>query len=535
MMHSISREDLHRHIYLFGLTLLVCALPLSRYVLSISQFLLAANWITEGNFRKKGALVARDPSLWVFISIFLWYCIGFLFSDNAVTGSMKIKNTLPLLLLPLVVVTSAPLSARNVTRLLLFFNAAVFTAALICLVNFILHGSSFGGDVRKISIFIGHGAFSLQVVTSIFFLLYPAFFSLQIGFRFEAPTRLIIACLLCAFLFFLASLTGIIIFVMLSFTFILIIAFQHQNRHVRNTVLLLLSGLSVAIVIVCFVFLKRNFAPGKMNLSALDTYTVNGNPYSHDTTTGVVENGHYIDLYVCEPELRKEWNRISHIGYDSADLYGQPVRSTLARYLTSLGLRKDSAGFSRLDAADIRAIESGITNYKFNSNSRLFRRIYETVWEIHVFGKTGYVQHHSFGQRLMFMQAALQVFRVTWWKGTGTGDVYDVLKATAQHENMQVDPLWEGKPHNQYIYFMLAFGVFGFLWICFSLIFPVIRHGTWRNGLFTLYALAILLSMLAFDTLETYDSVVFFAFYYVLFVFGTANRQKPDNPRTLNL
>jgi O-antigen ligase len=535
MMHSISRGDLHRHIYLFGLTLLVCSLPLSRYVLSISQFLLAANWIAEGKFRKKAGIIIRDPSIIIFISIFLLYCTGFLFSENTLEGSMKIKNTLPLLLLPLVIGTSAPLSAKDVRRILMFFSAAVFTAAFICLVNYVIHGSSFGGDVRKISVFIGHGAFSLQVVMSIFFLLYPAFFSQQNGFRYEPPARLIIASLLCAFLFFLASLTGIIIFIVLSFVFILIIALKSKNRRVKNTVLLLLTGLSAAIIIICTVFLKRNFCPGKMKLSALETHTVNGNLYSHDTTTGVVENGHYIDLYVCEPELRREWNRISNIGYDSMDMYGQPVRSTLSRYLTSLGLRKDSAGLSLLDTADIRAIESGITNYKFNKNGRLFRRIYETVWEIHVFGRTGYAEHHSLGQRLMFMQAALQVFRNTWWKGTGTGDVYNVLKAKSQQENMQVDPLWEGKPHNQYIYFILAFGIFGFIWICFSLIFPVIRHGTWQNSLFNLYAMAILLSMLVFDILETYDSVVFFAFYYVLFVFGTESRQQPGSTETLNL
>ncbi len=55
-----------------------------------------------------------------------------------------------------------------------------------------------------------------------------------------------------------------------------------------------------------------------------------------------------IDLYVCEPELKKEWNKISTISYESVDRRGQQVSLTIRRYLTSKGLRKDSAALARL-------------------------------------------------------------------------------------------------------------------------------------------------------------------------------------------
>ena len=103
----------------------------------------------------------------------------------------------------------------------------------------------------------------------------------------------------------------------------------------------------------------------------LERFTANGNPYTHNANTGALENGHYIDLYVCEPELTKEWNRISRVPYDSLDRRGQPVSLTIRRYLTSKGLRKDSPALSKLNPADIQRIENGLANYRFRENPGL--------------------------------------------------------------------------------------------------------------------------------------------------------------------
>jgi len=53
MNSRITRTSIHRFIYLFTLSLLVCCLPLSPYILSISQFLLVINWLAEGNWHEK--------------------------------------------------------------------------------------------------------------------------------------------------------------------------------------------------------------------------------------------------------------------------------------------------------------------------------------------------------------------------------------------------------------------------------------------------------------------------------------------------
>jgi O-antigen ligase len=180
-------------------------------------------------------------------------------------------------------------------------------------------------------------------------------------------------------------------------------------------------------------------------------------------------------------------------------------------------MRKDSAAISKLGEKDIRLIENGIANCRFHENPDLYQRLYETLWEIQIFHKTGYVQQHSLGQRLAFMKIATSVIRNHPWTGVGTGDVYDAMVASARVSDWNVDPKWEGKPHSQYFFYLLAFGILGFLWIMFSLVYGAILSRSYRHLLFNIYAGIILLSMLTLDTMESYDSVVFFSFFFSLF------------------
>ena len=245
----------------------------------------------------------------------------------------------------------------------------------------------------------------------------------------------------------------------------------------------------------------------------------------HDTQTGAMENGHYIDLYVCEPEMKKEWERISRMAYDGKDLKGQPVSYTLRRYLTSKGYRKDSAALRKLDGSDIQRIEDGLANYTFRNNPGIYQRLYETLWELHILRRTGYVMQHSMGQRVAFLKASGTPLKENPWTGVGTGDVYESMRRSAQDKKLVVDPLWEGKPHNQFLFFILAFGLPGFLYLLICLVLPVMANKTYRFLLFNIFAGIMLISMLVLDTYESYDSMVFFAFFYCLFVFGSGKKE----------
>jgi hypothetical protein len=87
----------------------------------------------------------------------------------------------------------------------------------------------------------------------------------------------------------------------------------------------------------------------------LNIILLSGNLYHHDFEQGLRENGHLVYVYVCEEELRQEWNKRSEIKYDD-DLNGYILGSTLIRYLASKGYRKDSVGVSKLTSDDIELI-----------------------------------------------------------------------------------------------------------------------------------------------------------------------------------
>jgi O-antigen ligase len=385
------------------------------------------------------------------------------------------------------------------------------------------------GDFRKISVFMLHIRFSLLIVMAILILLYLTFYNRYKSIHRERLLFFISACLLIAFLFFLRSFTGIIIFVLTAMVFLINLGIRNKRPVVRYALLILISGFSLVLAGFFLNTYMKNFRAKPFNPDSLEKFTASGNPYTHNIASNVLENGNYIDLYVCEPELRHEWNKISGIPYDSTDMKGQAINTTIKRYVTSMGLRKDSAALSSLTTTHVRSIEKGLTNYKFTEDPGIYQRIYETLWEIQILAKTGYVQQHSLGQRFAFIKAADYVFSDHKWTGVGTGDVYDSMLAIPKTNIPEIEPRWEGKPHNQYVFFLLAFGIFGLLWIAWCWIFPVARTKTNRFLLFNLFAGIILISMLTLDTLESYDSMVFFTFFYCLFAFGT---EFPKNKNT---
>jgi hypothetical protein len=519
MNPGLSREQIHHRVYVLALALLLCCLPLSRYLLSISQFLLAANWLMEGRFRERFLTLRRKPHIVLPALVFLVYTIGLLGSANLKIGFQKVINTLPLLVIPLVMGTSPPLSIKTEKWLLTLFADAVVVAALVCFIHYFSTETPGAGNFRKLSFFMLHIRFSLLLVMTIFIILYLCIYNRYPSSRPEKTVYLMNALFLTAFLFYLRSATGIVIFALLSTVFLLNLTRRIQQGVWRQIIRTLIAAFAIILIAYPVAMYQRNFTAAPVTPDTLPRFTVNGNRYTHHIS-GILENGNYTDLYICEPELERQWNAISTIPYTGRDLKGQSISETIKRYLTSKGLRKDSAGMSMLTSTDIWHIEKGLANYTFRKDSRLHQRLYETLWEIHMLIRKNYVQQHSFTQRLAFLKVACNLMKDHTLAGTGTGDVYDAMRIRARHVHIALDPLWEGKPHNQYAFFILAFGIPGFLLIALSLACPPIITKAYRSLLFNLFSAIMLISMLTLDTLESYDSIVFFIVFYCFFVFS---------------
>jgi hypothetical protein len=257
----------------------------------------------------------------------------------------------------------------------------------------------------------------------------------------------------------------------------------------------------------------------------IETHTVNGNAYVHDFSKKFIENGHYTWIYLCETELREEWNRVSEFDYDGRDPHGNRIRHTLIRYMTSMGLKKDSAGLARLSMEDIRMIEQGRTNYLQGRKFSLYNKLYEVIWQVDVYRKNGNPSGHSVTQRILYLTAGWDIFRQNLWTGVGTGDVAEAYESYYEEVDSTLSLRWRLRAHNQLLTFLLTYGIFGFILIMAGFLYPVYLERKWKDYFMIMFLLVGFFSMLNEDTLETHTGVSFFAFFYALFLFAWQPKQ----------
>ncbi len=85
-----------------GLGLLLAGLPLSLYLMSVSQLMLSVNWLLEGRFRKKWHSFRAQPEAGIFLLIFLLHVI-WLWNTRDFDYALKdLRTKLPLLALPII-------------------------------------------------------------------------------------------------------------------------------------------------------------------------------------------------------------------------------------------------------------------------------------------------------------------------------------------------------------------------------------------------------------------------------------------------
>ncbi len=549
-------QKYHRYIFLFGTALLVIGMPVSFFILSAAQLTLAINWLLEGNYKHKFHVLKTRKAILLIASIYLIHLLG-LFNTydffhtlfelpmqiipskiSGIIGHIKEVNSpsnfvyafhdlrikLPLLALPVIYGTSKPLSKIEFKLIMQLFIATVLVNTFIT--TFVLLGFSNikPVDSRYASLFISHIRFSLLVVLSIFSLLYLTFSNQFKLFKREKPISIFIVFWFICFLILLRSFTGIIIFLILfPVGSIWCSHFQKNSRLIRMAYiinLILIFGVVLYSLFSYFRYTQKHDS----DLDGLDLMTANGNLYFHNLASDEYENGFKIWINVCEKELADEWNNTSSFKYNFYDRKGQPVRTTLIRYLTSLGYTKDSLGISKLDAKDYKMIEKGYTNYLFKNKFALYPRIYELLWEIEKHRKGANPSGHSLAQRIEYLKTGIHIIQRNFWFGTGTGDVKDEFLQQYVIDNSKLNPKYRYRTHNQFITFFLSFGVFGFLWILFALFYSPVLENKYGNFIFLIFFLIGILSMLNEDTLETHVGISFFVFFYSFLLFAM-----PDN------
>lgn len=512
--------SVNRTLYFYLLVLLAAVLPLSVFTTTVLQFMLGLNWIIEGKFGDKWRRIKSDRAFQVFSLFMLIHLLAMAWSSDFNYGLHDLKIKLPILLIPLIVVTSDGLSSREVRIILTAFIAGNLVgsfASVLALTNIIHVNMS---DFRNASLFIGHIRFSLMIVLSILFAAYMLFKRENNETRVLQLFYLLALIWLPVFLVMLRSLSGIIILVLIALFLALLLVRNIPDRVGRFMITVVIVFIPLFAVIYTGSAINRFYSFEQVDPGDLDSLTMEGNKYIHYPDNKETENGNYVWIHVCPVELEREWERVSDYEYKGKASNGNFIRFSLIRYLTSKGLRKDAAGVRQLDSIDIAAIESGIANHIYLNRFALYPRIYEVIWEFDRYRLGFSPNDKSLIQRYFYLKAGLDIASENLVFGVGTGDVRQAFKSYYEENNSPLRPERRRRAHNQYLTLAIAFGIPGLILCLLAIIIPVFMRERWGSYMVIVFLLTMALSMLDEDTLENTPGALMFALFYALFVFG---------------
>ena len=506
-----------------GMMMLAAGLPVSLFLTSLSQFFIIGSFFIEGSPIEKFKKFSRTPVAILLVVLWLLHLAGLMWTSDMSEGIKDVRIKLPLLILPVVLAGSKPLTTKQFNWILATFVSFVFAGSIISM-------AVYGGliernlqSIRDIFIFnVSHIRFALFICLSIFILVREVEKTFKKKLYGMTAGQIILICWFLFFLIFIESITGIFILLIATILQLILVSFRVSGKMTRAFVLLL------AIVIPSiFAYQIRNIV-NEYNTKKdypidLTAKTKAGNQYIFIEDQNIYESGYPIWVYVCEEELRPRWNKLSSTPYDSLDERGQPLRFTLIRFLSSKGLRKDAEALNSLNAAELKSIEGGIANVKYQDISDTRIRLIQIIWEFDQYLKGYNPSGHSVTQRFEFWKAAMGIIKSNPLIGVGTGDMPQAYKDQYVKMKTELTTQYRLRAHNQYLAIAVGLGIPVLCYFLLFLIYSFFFAGNWKDYLFSSFWFIAVLSMLTEDTLETQSGATFFAFFFCLFLFSKSN------------
>lgn len=524
----MNRERIGKAVFYCGLLVLAASMPLSVFGMSVSQFMIAAGWLIEGNYSSRLKKAIANPVVIVLCGVYFIHLIGAFYSSNLSYLLNDLRIKLPLLVLPVLMASSEPLSDKIFFIFLGTLVAAVFVSTLISTgvwLGWLPHKNPIN-DIRNISVFISHIRLSLLICFSIFICLY--FFTKSRSGS-QRTGLILMICWLLAFMYILEAMTGFAVLISVILLMLFAVLVRSGKSHFKTAATITL----IAIPALLFLFIRQEsrklFCFPVPQPSSLEMFTANGNSYLHSVSERLPgfpylnpkmqENCTPVAIYICEKELRDAWNQRSRIPFDEKDHSGFDIKYTLVRFLASKGLRKDSAGVYSLSSSEIEAIESGIANVNYQKKGNLRTRIDKTIMEYYGFRFGQNPSGSTMLQRLEYWKTGWTIFINHFFTGVGSGDVQDAFNNAYQDNQSPLSPDKRLRAHNQFLTMGITFGIFGLLYFIFSLIYPYCLQNKSNDFLYSAFILIVVISMFTEDTLETQAGVTFYTLLNSVFLF----------------
>ena len=334
------RKTIHRQLYILLLCLLAIGMTTSVFATNLFLVLLVANWVADWNWKEKFYDFRHNHLLHAFLVLAAVHIVWLIGTENMSYGLFDMQKKLPLLAIPLVVLTTPAPTLRDRRMIGISYVGTVLVVSIIGLVPYISH-------IR----------FGLNVCFTMVLLVYACI-------KYRRPwiycLDILLMLWLCLFLMMLHAYTAFIILPVIAVAMLLFYG-KKLTAAARWVLSLAVAAVVIGTGILGLCYRHDYFHLQSLSTEPLKECTVNGNPYVH-CHDGLIENGNYVHYYVCEKEMRQEWQKRSDMCIDSLTPVGYTVYPALLRYLGAMGVTKDSLGMTQLKAKDIQAIEKGIAN-----------------------------------------------------------------------------------------------------------------------------------------------------------------------------
>ena len=530
--------------YVLGLMMMAVGLTLSPFLMSLSQFWLVIVWVFDCFCSK--TIKNKLQSFWnnkpavLLVAFYLMHVVGLLWTSDFQYALKDLRVKLPILVLPFILSSMPTLERKRFDQVMLVYVLSVFVATIFSGIAYWKHDYE---DVREISHFISHIRFCLNIVfciTIIFWYIVttkvPEPVVAEPGRSIEgpSPTRFPVPAFSTRFAlnrylqYFLAfwfvfqiyifeSLSGyVVLAAVVAVSLLYAFLRWQQGRGWRIGI-----GIGAVVILAVGIILAVHWVKPLVDIKPVDFNTLEkktalGNDYWHDTIHNPVEDGQYVGLYYCRKELQEAWPQRSDLPIEGETLNGENLEATLARYLTSKGLRKDAEGVMALTDEDIRNIEQGIANYNNWKHPGIRARLSSTLFEYNLYRRYNNPNGGSLSQRIEYTRAAFHLIRQHPWFGIGTGDVPQAFSRAYDEIHSPLSEEFRFRAHNQYLTIAVAFGLMGLAFFLVVLLYPYFSSKKRRTYLFTVFLCIILLSMFPEDTLETQAGASLFAFFEAL-------------------
>jgi O-antigen ligase len=503
----IDRQYIHEQIYFVSALGVAVGLPLNKIVLSISGLLMALNWLIEADFKSKFSRLKKQKTGLLLSILFFFLAATLLYSDNITFGTNDLRIKLPMLLFPIVILSSKPFERKKYGIILMSF---VVTLLLVTIINFVnYHTGIYRGDSREMSLFGSHIRLSLMVTFAFFGLIYAALW--------QTSWRQLLYGLAALWLLFYAYksevLTGYFGTLVTTIFLVFWVVSNKFGKH-KKSAFLIATVVSFGSVILLYNAVYPIPKESKDDFD-LQAHTTLGGTYEHDTTSTILENGYYIHYFICHEELDsmvhlKTGKSIQELSDSISDFF-----PTLIRYMTSLGLKKDAEGFAQLSKEDLENILNGIPSVEYAAGG-IQSRLARITMELQKYLEGADPNGSTIQQRIEYWRTAKDIIKLNPIFGVGAGDVQDAFNQQYMLNNSRLLPENRLHSHQQFMTIWIASGILGLL-ILLIFIFSSFRIAFLTNSvLLYLFSVVITFSYFFEDTLETQVGVTLVTFFFSL-------------------